>query len=142
VAALQRTPGVTSQLTSFAGLAGRAPGLTLLMTLFLLSLVGIPPLAGFLAKWYVIQAALQVGGWLNVLAVITVLNAAVAAFYYLRVVVYMWMRPAPEGAPEVRVGGLTQAGLIVAALVTVFFWVPPLTTVIIDLAQEAASALL
>jgi NADH-quinone oxidoreductase subunit N len=142
VAALQRTPGVTSQLSSFAGLAGRAPGLTLLMTLFLLSLVGIPPLAGFLAKWYVIQAALQVGGWLNVLAVITVINAAVAAFYYLRVVVYMWMREAPEGAPAIRIGAATQAGLIVAALVTVFFWVPPLTTVIIDLAQEAASALL
>jgi NADH-quinone oxidoreductase subunit N len=142
VAALQQTPGVTSQLSSFAGLASRAPGLSLLMTLFLLSLVGIPPLAGFLAKWYVIQAALQVGGWLNVLAVITVINAAVAAFYYLRVVVYMWMRPAPEGAAEVRVGGLTQAGLVIAALVTVFFWVPPLTTVIIDLAQEAASALL
>jgi NADH-quinone oxidoreductase subunit N len=142
VAALQRTPGVTSQLSSFAGLAGRAPGLCLLMTLFLLSLVGIPPLAGFLAKWYVIQAALQVGGWLNVLAVITVINAAVAAFYYLRVVVYMWMREAPEGAPAIRVGGATQAGLVVAAFVTVFFWLPPLTTVIIDLAREAASALL
>jgi NADH-quinone oxidoreductase subunit N len=110
--------------------------------LFLLSLVGIPPLAGFLAKWYVIQAALQVGGWLNVLAVITVVNAMVAAFYYLRVVVYIWMREAPEGAPAVRVGGLTQAGLVLAALVTVFFWAPPLTTVIIDLAREAASALL
>src|SRR4051812_20442026 len=142
VAALQRTPGVTSQLSSFAGLAARAPGLTLLMTLFLLSLVGIPPLAGFLAKWYVIQAALQVGGWLNVLAVITVINAAVAAFYYLRVVVYMWMREAPEGSPAIRVGTATQAGLIVAALVTGFFLVPPLTTLIIDLAQEAASALL
>jgi len=142
VAALQRTPGVTSQLTSFSGLAARAPALALLMTLFLLSLVGIPPLAGFLAKWYVIQAALQVGGWLNVLAVITVINAAVAAFYYLRVVVYMWMREAPEGAGEVRTGGATQAGLVLAALVTVFFWAPPLTTVVIDLAREAASALL
>jgi NADH-quinone oxidoreductase subunit N len=142
VAALQRTPGVTSQLTSFGGLAARAPALSLLMTLFLLSLVGIPPLAGFLAKWYVIQAALQVGGWLNVLAVITVINAAVAAFYYLRVVVYMWMREAPAGAGEVSVGRSTQAGLVLAALVTVFFWAPPLTTVIIDLAREAASALL
>jgi NADH-quinone oxidoreductase subunit N len=142
VSALQRTPGVTSQLTTFSGLVGRAPGLSLLMTLFLLSLVGIPPLAGFLAKWYVIQAALQVGGWLNVLAVITVINAAVAAFYYLRVVVYMWMRDAPEGAPAVSVGRTTQFGLVLAALVTVFFWVPPLTTVIIDLAHEAAAALL
>ena len=105
VAALQRTPGVTSQISTLrrAWPAGRRC-LALLMTLFLLSLVGIPPLAGFFAKAYVILAALQVGGWLNVLAVIAVLNAAVAAFYYLRVVVYMYMREAPEGAPEVRVG--------------------------------------
>ncbi|HEY7600627.1 MAG TPA: NADH-quinone oxidoreductase subunit N, partial [Candidatus Limnocylindrales bacterium] len=85
VAALQRRPGVTSQLTTFAGLGRRAPLLAALMLLFLLSLTGIPPLAGFWAKWYVIQAALQVGGWLTVLAVLAMLNAAAAAFYYLRV---------------------------------------------------------
>ncbi len=88
-----------------------------------------------------IIAAVQAGGPLTILAVITMLNAAVAAFYYLRVVVYMWMRDAPENAPPVRVGGTTQAGLVLAALVTVFFWAPPFTTVIIDLAREAASAL-
>jgi len=141
VAALQRTPGVTSQIATFAGLFGRAPMLTVLMTLFLLSLLGIPPLAGFLAKWYVINAALQVGGWLNVLAVLTVINAAVAAFYYLRVVVYMWMRDAPEGAGEIRLGRLTQIGLAIAAIATLFYWAPPLPTVLIDLAREAAAAL-
>jgi NADH-quinone oxidoreductase subunit N len=92
VAALQRRPGVTSQISSFAGLIQRSPLLAWLMLLFMLSLTGIPPLAGFWAKWYVIQAALQVGGWLNLLAVLAVLNAAVAAFYYLRVAVYMFMR--------------------------------------------------
>jgi NADH-quinone oxidoreductase subunit N len=142
VAALQRRPGVTSQIATFAGLGIRAPLLGLLMSLFLLSLVGIPPLAGFLAKWYVIQAALQVGGWLNVLAVLTMLNAALAAFYYLRVIVYMYMRDAPAGAREVTVGGWTRTGLIVAAVVTLLIWVPPLATVSIDLAREAAQALL
>ncbi len=142
VAALQRRPGVTSQIATFGGLAGRSLGLAILMTLFLLSLLGIPPLAGFLAKWYVINAALQVGGWLNALAVLTVLNAAVAAFYYLRVVVYMWMRDAPAAAAEVRLGGLTKAGLAIAAIATLFFWAPPLPTVLIDLAREAAAALL
>ena len=71
------------------------------MTLFLLSLTGIPPLAGFWAKAYVILAAIQAGGWLTALAVLAMLNAAAAAFYYLRVVVYMYMR---EPAEERRTG--------------------------------------
>jgi NADH-quinone oxidoreductase subunit N len=142
VAALQRRPGVTSQISTFAGLIRRSPLIAWLMLLFLLSLVGIPPLAGFWAKWYVIQAALQVGGWLTLLAVLTVLNAAAAAFYYLRVAVYMFMRDPPEAAPAVNVGGLTQAGLALAAIVTLFIWVPPFTTIVIDVAEHAAQALL
>jgi NADH-quinone oxidoreductase subunit N len=111
VAALQRRPGVTSQIATFAGLGRRAPLLAALMLLFLLSLTGIPPLAGFWAKWYVIQAALQVGGWLTVLAILTVLNAAAAAFYYLRIAVYMYMRDPAEGAaPRSGPGGTRDRG--------------------------------
>jgi NADH-quinone oxidoreductase subunit N len=143
VAALQRRPGVTSQLTTFAGLGRRAPLLAALMLLFLLSLTGIPPLAGFWAKWYVIQAALQVGGWLTLLAVLTVLNAAVAAFYYLRVAVYMYMREPADSAPRVELGGQTRLGLGLAALGTVAIGlVPPVTIAVITLAQGAAQALL
>ena len=142
VAALQRRPGVTSQIASFAGLIQRSPLLAWTMLLFMLSLTGIPPLAGFWAKWYVIQAALQAGGWLNLLAVLAVLNAAVAAFYYLRVAVYMFMRPPPERAREVTIGTPTRLGLLVAGLVTVFIWVPPFTTFVISLADQAARALL
>lgn len=142
VAALQRRPGVTSQLTTFSGLGRRAPGLALLMTLFLLSLIGIPPLAGFWAKVGVILPALQIGGWLTILAVLTMLNAAVAAFYYLRVIIYMYMRDAPEGAPPVNVGRTTQAGLAVAGIATLFIWVPPFTTILIEVSEEAARALL
>jgi NADH-quinone oxidoreductase subunit N len=143
VAALQRRPGVTSQIATFAGLGRRAPLLAVLMLLFLLSLTGIPPLAGFWAKWYVIQAALQVGGWLTLLAVLTVLNAAAAAFYYLRIAVYMYMREPADGAQPVALGGATRAGLGLAAIGTVAIGlVPPVTIAVISMAQQAAQALL
>lgn len=143
VAALQRRPGVTSQISSFAGLGRRAPLLGLAMVLFLLSLTGIPPLAGFFAKAYVILAAVEVGGWVTWLAVLMMLNAAAAAFYYLRVVVYMYMRDAPAGARSIEVGGFTRAGLIISAALTIVIGlVPPVTTAVIDMAREAARALL
>jgi len=143
VAALQRRPGVTSQISTFAGLGRRAPLLAALMLLFLLSLTGIPPLAGFWAKWYVIQAALQVGGWLTLLAILAVLNAAAAAFYYLRVAVYMYMREAPESAPAVDVGRTTKTGLGLAAAATIAIGlIPPVTIAVITVAEEAARDLL
>src|SRR6266540_415902 len=102
VAALQRRRGVTSSLDTFAGLARREPGMAILMTLFLLSLTGIPPTAGFFAKAYVILAAVQAGGTVGILAVIMVVNAMVTAFYYLRVIVYMFMREPQTEAPPLR----------------------------------------
>jgi len=143
VAALQRRPGVTSQISTFAGLGRRAPLLSALMLLFLLSLTGIPPLAGFWAKWYVIEAALQVGGWLDVLAVLIVLNAAVAAFYYLRVAVYMYMRDPADSAQPVSVGAQTSTGLGIAAAATIAIGlIPPVTIAVIAMAEQAARALL
>jgi NADH-quinone oxidoreductase subunit N len=139
VAALQSRPGVTSQISTFSGLGRREPLLGGLMLLFLLSLTGIPPLAGFFAKAYVINAALQVGGWVAVLAVVTVLNAAMAAFYYLRVVVVMYMQEAPADAPPVRNGGMMRAGLALAGLGTVVLGLAP--GLVIPIAQAAASAL-
>jgi len=119
IAAIQKRTGVTSNLSTFAGLARREPTLALLMTLFLLSLTGIPPTAGFFGKFYVILAAVEVGGWFNVLAVLAVVNAAIAAFYYLRVVVYMFMRePATEQA-ALHHGRLVWAGLAVATVMTI-----------------------
>ena len=86
------------------------------MTLFLLSLTGIPPLAGFFAKVYVILAAVQAGGWLASLAVLAVLNAAAAAFYYLRVVVYMYMREPATEQPPLPHGRLLWGGLTAATV--------------------------
>jgi NADH-quinone oxidoreductase subunit N len=82
------------EVADYAGLARRSPVLALVLSLFVLSLVGIPPLAGFVGKFYVFGSAVRAGYiWL---AVIGVLNSAVAAYYYLRVIVYMYMRE-PEG---------------------------------------------
>jgi NADH-quinone oxidoreductase subunit N len=142
VSALQRRPGVTSQLTTFTGLGYRAPVLALTMTVFLLSLVGIPPLAGFFAKMTVVLSALEVGGAVTLLAVLMMLNAAMAAFYYLRVVVYMYMRKPAEEAREVSVGGVTRAGLVAAAvMVIVIGLVPPVTSAILDWTAAAAQGL-
>jgi len=98
VAMLQRDTRRFGGLNSFAGLASRSPSRAAAMGILMLSLTGIPPTVGFFAKLFVLLAAVDAGlAWL---AVILVLNAAMAAFYYLRVVVYMYMRdPEPDPAP-------------------------------------------
>ncbi len=138
VAAVQRNPGVTSQISTFAGLGRRDPWLGILMALFLLSLTGIPPLAGFWAKAYVIVAAVQAGGWLSVLAVLAMLNAAAAAFYYLRVVVYMYMREPAENRAVAKPGALFRFGLAITGVATLIFGLFP---AILDVADGAAKVL-
>ena len=121
IAALQKRAGVTSGLATFAGLGRKEPLLGILMLLFLLSLTGIPPTAGFFAKALIIVAAVQAGGWVGVLAVLMVLNAAAAAFYYLRVVVYMYTRDPASDAPALRHGRLLWSGLAAATVLTIAF---------------------
>src|SRR5437879_953737 len=84
-----------TSLDAYAGLARRSPGLAALMTVFLLSLAGIPPTAGFIAKVTVFSAAIGAGNW--PLAVVGVVASVVAAYFYLRVIVYMYMRAPAEG---------------------------------------------
>jgi NADH-quinone oxidoreductase subunit N len=139
IAALQKRSGVTSSLATFAGLGRREPLLGLLMTLFLLSLIGIPPTAGFFAKANIILAAVEAGGPVTVLAVITVLNAAVAAFYYLRVVVYMFMRDSTTDAPVPRHGALLWGGLAAASALTILLGLFP--TGLLNAADQAARAI-
>ena len=99
------------------------------MAILLLSLTGIPPTVGFFAKWYVLAAAVDAG--LVWLAVAIVLNAALAAFYYLRVVVTMYMRePEDDPAPidesasgtlglVLAVGGVLALGILPNAIVQI-----------------------
>jgi NADH-quinone oxidoreductase subunit N len=97
-------------LDAYGGLATRHPGLALLLTLFLLALIGMPPTAGFVGKFYLFGAAMRQG--FVGLAVIAVLNSVLAAYYYLRLVVYMYMRE-PEG-PEVRAAWTPAAAVALA----------------------------
>jgi len=143
VAAIQRRSGVTSGLDTFAGLVRREPWLAILMTLFLLSLTGIPPTAGFFGKAYVILAAVQASeaGWtsLGVLAVIAVVNAAAAAFYYLRVVVYMFMREPRAEEAALGHGALMWGGLAVASVLTVALGLLP--SPFLEIVGQAARAI-
>jgi len=142
VAAVQRRAGVTSNLDTFAGLIRREPWLAILMTLFMLSLTGIPPTAGFFAKAYVILPAIQASeaGWtsLGVLAVITMLNAAIAAFYYLRVVLYIFVREPKSEQPVLSHGRLVWGGLAISGLLTVMLGLIP---AFLDVVNGAAQAI-
>jgi NADH-quinone oxidoreductase subunit N len=98
----------------FAGLAHERPGLAGLLTVFLLSLGGFPPTVGFIAKWYIFNAAVQEG--LIWLAILGVLTSVVSVFFYLRIVVMMYM--SDEHAPGHRpaVPRLVVAGLVIAVV--------------------------
>jgi NADH-quinone oxidoreductase subunit N len=94
---LGRKGAENTNIESYAGLASRHPLLALAMTIFLLSLAGIPPLAGFMGKFYLLSAAVKAKYYW--LAVIGVLNSVVAVYYYLRVVMAMYFRE-PVGEME------------------------------------------
>jgi NADH-quinone oxidoreductase subunit N len=96
VTALCRRGEERSELEDFAGLGFRSPWLGAVFSVFLLSLAGFPPTAGFLAKFYVFSAAARRG--LVPLVILAVLASLVSVYYYLRVVVFMYMRPAPREA--------------------------------------------
>jgi NADH-quinone oxidoreductase subunit N len=141
IAAVQKRQGVTAELATFAGLGRREPWLGVLMTLFLISLTGIPPTAGFFAKAYVILAAVQASNpWVQLLAVVAVLNAAAAAFYYLRVVRDMYMvEPVREGSAPSH-GRLLWLGLAAAGLGTALLGLMP--GPVLDTVRQAAGAIL
>ncbi len=103
-------------LDGYQGLAAQRPGTAALMLLFLLSLTGIPPTAGFAAKFVVILSVVRAGYW--ALAVLAVICSVISAFVYLRVAVLMYMKEPQEPAPSYYPWAVSVV-LAVAALVTV-----------------------
>ena len=88
----------SGKISSFGGLFSYAPGLTVLMTIFLASLAGVPPLGGWIAKFNVFRAVIDAeNGWAYTLAVIGAVNTAIAAAYYIRLMREMWMNEPPDG---------------------------------------------
>ncbi len=109
-------------LSSYAGLARRSPLLAGLMALFLLSLAGIPPAAGFIAKVNVFGAAVRAGHWPLVL--VGVLASVLAAFFYIRVIVLMYMQEPQEAGPSDG-SVLPKLTLALPAALTLVFGVFP-----------------
>lgn len=118
---LQQHEYAGEQVEDFQGLHTRSPFWAFAMVMFLLSLGGIPPTAGFIGKYYLFAAAIQSGfGWL---AIIAVLMSAVSMFYYLRIVVAMYLREGKE-AEVSRDGSLRFVGAACLAI-TLFFGILP-----------------
>ncbi len=110
-------------LDDYAGLGRRSPLVAGILTIFLLSLIGIPITGGFFAKFYVFSAALQAN--LVGLTIIGVINSAIAAYYYLRVIVYMYMRDERMEAPVARIPAGLGVGLAISLIATIYLGVLP-----------------
>jgi NADH-quinone oxidoreductase subunit N len=114
VIALEQSEGRGLSLNDYAGLASKYPALAAAMTVFMLSLTGIPPTLGFVGKFYLFRTVIE-GGYVG-LAIIGGLTSLVSAYYYLRVVVIMYMR---DGQPEIRRESWLAITAIAAAIATV-----------------------
>ena len=134
--------GVGETIDDYRGLARRSPFLALAMTLFLLSLAGIPPLAGFASKFVLFSSAVDASlvpgqSWLIWLAVAGVLNSALSLYYYARVIKRMYME---QGSDErVAVPRMTGTAILFAAVMTVLLGI--YFDAVFDLCQQAAATL-
>jgi NADH-quinone oxidoreductase subunit N len=120
-----------------AGIGRRHPGAALPFSLFLVSLAGIPPTAGFFGKWFIYRAAIDSG--MYTLAIIMLINSVIGVYYYLRVLVYMYMREPAAGAPvavPMRSGYVTTA-LVLSALLVLALGLAPSGS--LDVAISAAT---
>jgi NADH-quinone oxidoreductase subunit N len=121
-------------IAEWTGLGQRHPVFAGLMTLFLLSLAGIPPTAGFMAKFFVFSGAVDAGE--TGLVVVGVLTSAIAAFFYLRVIVAMWLQEPAPGQLGLGPSPALSAGLAIACAATIGLGVWPQG--LIELARHAS----
>jgi NADH-quinone oxidoreductase subunit N len=116
----------SGEISSYGGMIGWAPSLTVVMTLFLAALAGIPPAGGWIAKFYVFKAVMSADGWGVALGCIGVVNSVIAFGYYGNVMREMWMRPSPDGdTTPVRVPQSLGIALAITGAVTLAVGVIP-----------------
>jgi NADH-quinone oxidoreductase subunit N len=130
VLTLEKADGAGLSIDDYAGLGAKKPGLALAMALFMFSLTGVPPTAGFVGKFFIFRSVMDAG--LVGLALVGVITSLISAYYYLRVVVVMYMR---DGEPETRSEGWLNATLWVTALGTFILGILP--GPLLELAQRA-----
>lgn len=125
-------------LEDYSGLGRRSPLIAAMLTIFLISLIGIPITGGFFAKFYVFSAALQSNLiWLTIIGVI---NSAIAAYYYLRIIIYMYMRDGLSEAPVARIPAGLGVGMAISLIITIYLGVLP--NRVLDRAISAAQDLI
>jgi NADH-quinone oxidoreductase subunit N len=133
---MRRQGRMLEQISDLSGLSYTHPGLALALAIFMFSLAGLPPTAGFFAKLYIFLAAIDAN--LTGLAVIGVITSVVGAFYYLRIVKVMYFDEA-AAAFDGPIAGELKGLLLVTALVTLFFFLLP--GPVVGSAEVAASSL-
>jgi NADH-quinone oxidoreductase subunit N len=136
VVLLRRRDVIGDELKDMSGLYFRSPAAAMAMLVFMLSLGGIPPTAGFMGKFWLFGAAIEAGYvWL---AVIGVLNSAISLYYYVRVVVFMWIKGEGVGSPIV-VSPAMAAALTVTVFATIVLGIFPRP--LFELAEASARTL-
>lgn len=109
-------------IENYKGLAQKNPFLSILLTVFLLSLAGIPPLAGFWGKYYLFYAAVKSNLiWLSIVAIIL---SVVSVYYYLKVIVYMWFQESENGY-KIAIAGPVYIAILISFIGTLIFGIYP-----------------
>jgi len=137
IALLDNANRPNDRVGDYAGLWNDHAALAALMTVFLLSLGGFPPMAGFIAKWYVFSAAVKAGYY--GLAIIGVLTSVVSVFFYVRIVVMMYMTPTNTPAQFPAVPKVAGAALVFSAIL--IFYLGVLPTRVLDWAAASISTI-
>lgn len=124
VAYYERQQGLDfTDINNYAGLGFKSPMMGVMLSIFLFSLAGIPPMIGFVGKYLVFAAAINAG--MITLAVIGVLASAASVYYYLRPMVYLYMREPHKDLPLVHAGWLFKGSLLVLTILTIYFGIAP-----------------
>ena len=134
VTILSRSEDKLTNISDYAGLAAKRPGLAALLALFLLSLAGVPGTAGFAGKFFIFRSAVESGLlWLTVIGVVT---TVVSFYYYLYVIVQMYMRDPAEDFADLRIAGSLKIALFIAAVGVLYLGILP--TRILEWSTSAA----
>jgi len=121
------------QINDYAGLGFKHPLLAIAMALFMLSMAGVPPMAGFVGKFYIFSAAIKSG--YVVLAIIGVINSVISVYYYLRITVIMYMKESTREFIPLTISPLIVAAIVISVVGTLHLGIFP--SKVMEIAQQA-----
>lgn len=122
---LARAGDQKTEVGDFAGIGFESPALSFSLAIFLFSLAGIPPTAGFMSKFYIFKSAWDGVPTLRWLIVVAVINSIISVYYYLYPIVVMFFRPLAPGFVKPRISAMTAVALILALLGTLYLGIMP-----------------